>query len=57
MYKSGYYFIQLNKQLPPIPMYCVNINGDMYIYQAAVGRWKLLMEWEIRNAVESSGEM
>ncbi len=28
MYKSGYYFVQLNRQLPAIPMYVVNINEE-----------------------------
>ena len=49
MYKSGYYFVQLNKHLPAIPMYVVNINDDMYIYQSAVGKWKQVMEWEIKS--------
>lgn len=49
MYKSGYYFVQLNRQLPAIPMYVVSINDDMYIYQAAVGKWKKVMEWEIKS--------
>lgn len=49
MYKSGYYFVQLNRQLPAVPMYVVNINNDMYIYQAAVGKWKQVGEWEIKS--------
>lgn len=49
MYKSGYYFVQLNKHLPAIPMYVVNINDDLYIYQPAVGKWKQVMEWEIKS--------
>lgn len=49
MYKSGYYFVQLNKHLPAIPMYVVNINDDMYIYQQAVGKWKQVGEWEIKS--------
>lgn len=49
MYKSGYYFVQLNKQLPAIPMYVVNINDDMYIYQTAIGKWKQVMEWDIKS--------
>lgn len=42
MYKSGYYFVQLNRKLPAVPMYVVNINDDLYIYQSAVGKWKQL---------------
>ena len=49
MYKSGYYFVQLNQYFPAIPMYVVNINDDMYIYQSAVGKWKQVMEWEIKS--------
>lgn len=49
MYKSGYYFVQLDRSLPPVPMYVVNINDDLYIYQQAVGKWKQLMEWDIKS--------
>lgn len=49
MYKSGYYFVQLNKHLPAVPMYVVSINNDMYIYQSTVGKWKQVMEWEIKS--------
>lgn len=59
MCKSGYYFVQLNQYFPAIPMYVVNINDDMYIYQSAVGRWKQVMEWEIKSerlTTEHQGE-
>jgi len=49
MYKSGYYFVQLNKHLPAIPMYVVNINDDLYVYQSAVGKWRQVMEWDVEE--------
>lgn len=49
MYKSGYYFVQLNRQLPAIPMYVVNINDNLYIYQSAVGKWKQVGEWDVEE--------
>lgn len=52
MYKSGYYFVQLNKQLPAVPMYVVNISEEHMqcaTHQSAVGKWKQVGEWEIKS--------
>ena len=49
MYKSGYYFVQLDRSLPAVPIYVVSINENLYIYQSAVGKWKQVGEWDVEE--------